>query len=109
MVYLRDEYTPLVPDTSTTKAPEPLREAELHSPSLEADDATPYWDATFARLLVHKIDLRLLPIFFITFNFNFIDKTILSSASVFGLTKDVVSPHSSLMKSSLDLWSLTRL
>jgi len=29
---------------------------------------------------------------FITFNFNFIDKTVLTSASVYGLTTDIVIP-----------------
>ncbi|KAF4626864.1 hypothetical protein G7Y89_g11291 [Cudoniella acicularis] len=42
-----------------------------------------------ASVLLRKIDLRLLPVLFITFNFNFIDKSILSSASVFGLGDDI--------------------
>ncbi|KAK0216190.1 major facilitator superfamily domain-containing protein [Armillaria fumosa] len=45
-------------------------------------------DAEVARKVLRKIDWRLLPIMFITYNFNFIDKTILSSASVFGLKAD---------------------
>ncbi|PBK79473.1 MFS general substrate transporter [Armillaria gallica] len=45
-------------------------------------------DADLARKVLRKIDWRLLPIMFITYNFNFIDKTILSSASVFGLKAD---------------------
>ncbi|KAF7876342.1 hypothetical protein EAF04_001435 [Stromatinia cepivora] len=42
----------------------------------------------FIRRLVRKIDLRLMPLMFITFNFNYIDKSILSSAAVFGLVGD---------------------
>ncbi|KAF9078724.1 major facilitator superfamily domain-containing protein [Rhodocollybia butyracea] len=38
--------------------------------------------------ILRKIDWRLLPIMFITYNFNFIDKSILSSAAVFGLEND---------------------
>ncbi|PBK69556.1 MFS general substrate transporter [Armillaria solidipes] len=45
-------------------------------------------DPDLARKVLRKIDWRLLPIMFITYNFNFIDKTILSSASVFGLKAD---------------------
>lgn len=47
-------------------------------------------EAAFAKQVLRKIDMRLLPILFVTFNFNFIDKTILSSASVFGLSTDTV-------------------
>ncbi|KAL1679057.1 major facilitator superfamily domain-containing protein [Schizophyllum commune] len=42
-------------------------------------------DTALAKRVVRKLDWRLMPIMFITYNFNFIDKTILSSASVFGL------------------------
>lgn len=47
----------------------------------------------FSKRVLRKIDWRLLPIMFITYNLNFMDKTILSSASVFGLREDTVSPH----------------
>jgi hypothetical protein len=43
---------------------------------------------TAGRAIVRKIDLRIMPILFITYLFNFMDKTILSSASVFGLKDD---------------------
>lgn len=39
---------------------------------------------------LRKIDLRLISLLFITYNLNFIDKTILGSAAVFGLGKDTV-------------------
>lgn len=45
-------------------------------------------DAATARRLVRKIDMRLMPLLFVTYVFNFMDKTILSSASVFGLKQD---------------------
>ncbi|EEH09317.1 allantoate permease [Histoplasma capsulatum G186AR] len=38
--------------------------------------------------VVRKIDRRILPLLFVTYNFNFMDKVILSSASVFGLRED---------------------
>ncbi|KAH9211821.1 hypothetical protein DL95DRAFT_279540, partial [Leptodontidium sp. 2 PMI_412] len=38
--------------------------------------------------VIRKIDTRILAIMFITYNLNFMDKTILSSAAVFGLTED---------------------
>lgn len=40
---------------------------------------------------LRKVDMRLIPLLFITYMFNFMDKTILSSASVFGLIDDTVS------------------
>lgn len=39
---------------------------------------------------LRKVDMRLIPLLFITYMFNFMDKTILSSASVFGLIDDTV-------------------
>lgn len=41
--------------------------------------------------VIRKIDRRILPLLFVTYNFNFMDKVILSSASVFGLREDTVS------------------
>jgi hypothetical protein len=43
-----------------------------------------------ARRVLRKVDLRLIPLLFVTYMFNFMDKTILSSASVFGLIDDTV-------------------
>ncbi|PSN67372.1 major facilitator superfamily transporter [Corynespora cassiicola Philippines] len=48
------------------------------------DDA----DQALAKRVLRKIDWRLIPLMFITYNLNFMDKTILSSASVFGLRED---------------------
>lgn len=47
-------------------------------------------DAALAKRVLRKIDMRLIPLLFITYGFNFMDKTILSSASVFGLRDDTV-------------------
>ncbi|KAJ4375434.1 hypothetical protein N0V86_006965 [Didymella sp. IMI 355093] len=41
-----------------------------------------------AKRVLRKIDWRLIPLMFITYNLNFMDKSILSSASVFGLRED---------------------
>jgi len=48
---------------------------------------SPYTLALSKRVL-RKIDFRILTLMFITYNLNFMDKTILSSAAVFGLTDD---------------------
>lgn len=53
----------------------------------EVQDVTPYTKALAERVL-RKIDLRILVIMFVTYNLNFMDKTILSSAAVFGLEED---------------------
>ncbi|KAI1324193.1 MFS general substrate transporter [Xylariaceae sp. FL0255] len=45
-------------------------------------------DSARARLIVRRIDRRLLPLLFLIYMFNFMDKTILSSAAVFGLIDD---------------------
>lgn len=49
-------------------------------------------DGALAKRVLRKIDWRLIPLMFITYNLNFMDKTILSSASVFGLREDTVCP-----------------
>ncbi|KAI0397912.1 MFS general substrate transporter [Xylariaceae sp. FL0594] len=41
-----------------------------------------------ARAIVRRIDGHIMPLLFLTYMFNFMDKTILSSASVFGLRED---------------------
>ncbi|KAH8600202.1 MFS general substrate transporter [Bisporella sp. PMI_857] len=53
----------------------------------EVEGASPYTQA-LAKRVIRKIDLRILMVMFVTYNFNFMDKTILSSAAVFGLTED---------------------
>lgn len=53
----------------------------------EVQEVSPYTRALAKRVL-RKIDMRILTIMFITYNLNFMDKTILSSAAVFGLEDD---------------------
>ncbi|KAJ4361986.1 hypothetical protein N0V83_010927 [Neocucurbitaria cava] len=50
-------------------------------------------EKALAKRVLRKIDWRLIPLMFITYNLNFMDKTILSSASVFGLREDTVCTH----------------
>ncbi|KAM3505362.1 hypothetical protein MY11210_007995 [Beauveria gryllotalpidicola] len=45
-------------------------------------------EATLSRRVLRKIDGALIPLLFVTYMLNFMDKVILSSASVFGLKKD---------------------
>ncbi len=40
---------------------------------------------------LRKVDRRLIPLLFTTYMLSFMDKTILSSASVFGLIEDTVN------------------
>ncbi|KAK4624210.1 hypothetical protein CLAFUW4_05969 [Fulvia fulva] len=49
-------------------------------------------DSPLAKGVVRKIDFWILPLLFITYNFNFMDKTILSSAAVFS-PKDATDLH----------------
>lgn len=53
----------------------------------QPDDVSPA-TKQLAKRVLRKIDMRILVIMFITYNFNFIDKTILSSAAVFGMRTD---------------------
>lgn len=53
----------------------------------EVQELSPYTQA-LAKRVIRKIDMRILAIMFVTYNLNFMDKTILSSAAVFGLTED---------------------
>ncbi|KAJ6014994.1 hypothetical protein N7540_009585 [Penicillium herquei] len=45
-------------------------------------------DNALAKRILRKIDRRLVPLMFLTYMLNFMDKTILSSAAVFGLEED---------------------
>ncbi|KAI2622742.1 putative allantoate permease [Hypomontagnella submonticulosa] len=56
--------------------------------SNNADDAVAKIDDDEARRIMRRIDWRIMPLLFLTYAFNFMDKTILSSASVFGLRED---------------------
>ena len=75
--------------TATTRVPQDEAHVSEHNGNDEA----------LAKRVLRKIDWRLIPLMFITYNLNFMDKTILSSASVFSLQEDTVSfpSHSSLL------------
>jgi hypothetical protein len=61
------------------------------SPVVVMEEGNTMNDGTaMARRVLRKVDLRLIPLLFVTYMFNFMDKTILSSASVFGLIDDTV-------------------
>jgi hypothetical protein len=51
-------------------------------------------DQGLAKRVIRKIDRTIIPLLFITYMFNFMDKIILSSAAVFGLRDDNVSQSS---------------
>lgn len=53
-------------------------------------------DGTSTRRALRKVDCYLIPLLFLTYMLNFMDKTILSSASVFGLIEDTVNKCSQL-------------
>ncbi|KAI1804645.1 putative allantoate permease [Daldinia bambusicola] len=52
------------------------------------DDSVGHIGPDEARRILRRIDWRIMPLLFLTYTFNFMDKTILSSASVFGLRED---------------------
>lgn len=82
------------PDTVTMDASRETRVAAIQGPSDEAQPPIFEIDAehkALAQRVLRKIDWRLIPLMFITYNLNFMDKTILSSAAVFGLREDNVS------------------
>ncbi|KAI0880855.1 putative allantoate permease [Annulohypoxylon maeteangense] len=52
------------------------------------DDVVGNIDKNEARRILRRIDWRIMPLLFLTYALNFMDKTILSSAAVFGLRQD---------------------
>lgn len=48
-------------------------------------------DAGLAKRVLRKIDRTIIPLLFVTYILNFMDKIILSSAAIFGLRDDNVS------------------
>lgn len=65
-------------------------DAPQNPPAEVQDGDRQHIDSDMARKIVRKIDFNIIPLLFITYMFNFMDKTILSSASVFGLRTDTV-------------------
>ncbi|OJD27017.1 hypothetical protein ACJ73_01595 [Blastomyces percursus] len=76
-----------VEDRSTPVAGAEECSSQLH-PGNSGNDGDSGFDRQLAEDVIRKIDRRILPLLFVTYNFNFMDKTILSSASVFGLRED---------------------
>lgn len=76
MTILKGSNTASVANTAVTDP-----DAEIES---EEDEA-------ISKRVLCKIDFRLMSLLWVTYNLNFMDKTILSSAAVFGLEEDTVS------------------
>lgn len=76
---------PLSPEQTDGTGTHATREAPPLEGLYDADQHA------LAQRVLRKTDWRLIPLMFITYNLNFMDKTILSSASVFGLREDTVS------------------
>jgi hypothetical protein len=62
----------------------------MTSPAEAASPVETGVDAAVARRVVRKIDRVIIPLLFVTYMLNFMDKVILSSAAVFGLRDDTV-------------------
>lgn len=83
------------PDNSQLHASEsdallgPHTMAEL---SQDPSRLEPAPDRAVACRVLKKIDRAIIPVLFVTYMLNFMDKIILSSAAVFGLRDDNVSP-----------------
>lgn len=67
---------------------------DMTSPAPESSPLETGADAALARRVVKKIDRVIIPLLFVTYMLNFMDKVILSSAAVFGLREDTVRNHS---------------
>ena len=63
---------------------------EMHEAGTSASAAADEEQIAMGKRVLRKIDRHLIPLLFVTYMFNFMDKTILSSASVFGLQEDTV-------------------
>ncbi|KAI0449928.1 MFS general substrate transporter [Xylaria acuta] len=63
-------------------------EADTRQTPTETDSTERYVDYDKGRRTLSRIDRRIVPLLFATAMVNFMDKTILSSAAVFGLRKD---------------------
>lgn len=72
---------------------EPLLRRITDSDMTSAPESSPIEtgpDVALARRVVKKIDRVIIPLLFVTYMLNFMDKVILSSAAVFGLREDTV-------------------
>ena len=71
-----------------------LQHRSMASTSEVMAEASP--DNTMVRRVLKKIDRTIIPLLFVTYMLNFMDKTILSSAAVFGLLEDNVCDTSTV-------------
>ena len=62
----------------------------LHRSNMESSEMGLGPSSSAARKVLKKIDRVIIPLLFVTYMLNFMDKTILSSAAVFGLRDDNV-------------------
>lgn len=85
-----DDGRPSEDDLDQNYDTEPLLR-QSHDPATTGQDAALCLDDATARRVLWKIDRTIIPLLFITYMLNFMDKTILSNASVFGLPEDNVS------------------
>lgn len=67
-----------------------ITDDDMTSSALEPSPVETGVDAAIARRVVKKIDRVIIPLLFVTYMLNFMDKVILSSAAVFGLREDTV-------------------
>ncbi|KAF6801024.1 allantoate permease [Colletotrichum sojae] len=81
-----DERQSLLATDTMGSSPEPAQSSSA-APA-EDVERNQHADAAMAKRVLWKIDRTIIPLLFVTYMFNFMDKTILSSASVFGLRKD---------------------
>ncbi|KAL7893424.1 major facilitator superfamily domain-containing protein [Trichoderma sp. SZMC 28014] len=65
-----------------------ITDGDMTSSAPEAFPVETGADAAIARRVVKKIDRVIIPLLFVTYMLNFMDKVILSSAAVFGLRED---------------------
>lgn len=73
----------------------------LHRSNMESSELGLGPSSSAARKVLKKIDRVIIPLLFVTYMLNFMDKTILSSAAVFGLRDDNVS-GSTLLRGCFD-------
>lgn len=67
-----------------------ITDGDMSSSAPEPSPVETGADAAIARRVVKKIDRVIIPLLFVTYMLNFMDKVILSSAAVFGLREDTV-------------------
>jgi hypothetical protein len=75
----------------SSSSPDP--ELDENQPLLDESEAMPPDESTdddASKRVLRKIDRTIIPLLFVTYMFNFMDKAILSSAAVFGLREDNV-------------------